>query len=236
MNISELAKKHNFKKDVDYWQHKQSGQWILKHDAITKIANAEKIHLIKIESLYQSDICVRFLVTMGLLVDDNFVNQITSVGEADTNNCFLSYLGCIAEKRGIDRCVLKLINAYEYGISSEEEAEDYKQVPVSKPTKRGGGMSQVAAELDEKYDGSEGVDLEKEMTTEDVADNLGGEVIKEKRPINFGKHKGKEWSELPIDYVEWVASKSNVDWQRDEGKAELARRKPEKVVEEEIPF
>ena len=34
---------------------------------------------------------------------------------------------------------------------------------------------------------------------------------------NFGKHKGKEWSELPIDYVEWVASKSNVDWQRDEG-------------------
>ena len=73
------------------------------------------------------------------------------------------------------------------------------------------------------------------MTTEDVADNLGGEVIKEKRPINFGKHKGKEWSELPIDYVEWVASKSNVDWQRDEGKAELARRKPAKV-EEEIPF
>ena len=105
MNIKDLAKKHNFKKDVDYWQHKQSGQWILKHDAITKIANAEKIHLIKIESLYQSDICVRFLVTMGLLVDDNFVNQITSVGEADTNSCFMPYLGCIAEKRGIDRCV-----------------------------------------------------------------------------------------------------------------------------------
>ena len=105
--------------------------------------------------------------------------------------------------------------------------------PENKPTKRGGGMSQVAAELDEKYDGSEGVDLEKEMTTEDVADNLGGEVMKEKRIINFGKHKGKDWSELEEDYVEWVANKSNVDWQRDEAKAELARRKP---VEEEIPF
>ena len=117
-------------------------------------------------------------------------------------------------------------------FASANEMESWEQ---SKPTKRSGGMSQVAAELDEKYDGSEGVDIEKEMTSEDVATNLGGEVIKEKRPINFGKHKGKEWSELPIDYVEWVASKSNVDWQRDEGKAELARRKPEKV-EEEIPF
>ena len=74
---------------------------------------------------------------------------------------------------------------------------------------------------------------EKERTTEDVADNLGGEVMKEKRIINFGKHKGKDWSELEEDYVEWVANKSNVDWQRDEAKAELARRKP---VEEEIPF
>ena len=33
----------------------------------------------------------------------------------------------MAEKRGIDRCVLKLINAYEYGIKSEEEADDFKQ-------------------------------------------------------------------------------------------------------------
>ena len=32
-----------------------------------------------------------------------------------------------AEKRGVDRCVLKLINAYEYGISSEVEADDFKK-------------------------------------------------------------------------------------------------------------
>ena len=127
MIINDLAKKHGFTKDVDYWQHKQSGQWILKHDAITKIANAENIKLTKIVSLFQSDICVRFLVTMGLLVDNKFVSQIISVGEADTNNCFLSYLGCIAEKRGIDRCVLKLINAYEYGVFSEVEADDFKK-------------------------------------------------------------------------------------------------------------
>ena len=38
-------------------------------------------------------------------------------------------MGCMAEKRGIDRCVLKLIHAYEYGISSEVEADDF-----AKPT------------------------------------------------------------------------------------------------------
>ena len=52
---------------------------------------------------------------------------ITSVGEADDKNCFSGYKGCMAEKRGVDRCVLKLINAYEYGISSEVEAEDFKK-------------------------------------------------------------------------------------------------------------
>jgi hypothetical protein len=31
----------------------------------------------------------------------------------------------MAEKRGIDRCVLKLINAYQYDISSEVEADDF---------------------------------------------------------------------------------------------------------------
>ena len=33
----------------------------------------------------------------------------------------------MAEKRGRDRCVLKLIKAYEWGIYSEEEADDFKK-------------------------------------------------------------------------------------------------------------
>jgi hypothetical protein len=33
----------------------------------------------------------------------------------------------MAEKRGVDRCILKLINAYEYGIYSEEEADSFKK-------------------------------------------------------------------------------------------------------------
>ena len=39
----------------------------------------------------------------------------------------MPYIASMAEKRGIDRCVLKLINAYQYGIYSEVEADDFKK-------------------------------------------------------------------------------------------------------------
>ena len=53
--------------------------------------------------------------------------KVTTVGEADSKNCMSGYKGMMAEKRGIDRCVLKLINAYEYGIYSDVESDDFKK-------------------------------------------------------------------------------------------------------------
>ena len=120
MNIKDLGQKYNLDGRVDVWSCHDN--WILTHDAITKIANIDGIELIKIESIYQSETSCRFLVTMG-----KGSKTITSVGEADTKNCKMSYIASMAEKRGIDRCVLKLINAYEYGIYSEVEAEDFKK-------------------------------------------------------------------------------------------------------------
>ena len=119
MDIKDLAKKYELKRD-DFWEC--HGNWILSHDAVTKIATIEKIKLDKIESIYQSETCCRFLITMS---KDG--NSITSVGEASSDNCKMSYFGAMGEKRGIDRAVLKLINAYEYGIYSEVEAEDFKK-------------------------------------------------------------------------------------------------------------
>lgn len=119
MNIKELAKKYKLTKD-DFWQC--HGNWILTHDAVTKIGTIENIKLIKIESIYQSETSSRFLITMN-----KGDNTIISAGEASKGNCTNSYFGCMAEKRGIDRCVLKLINAYEYGVYSEVEADDFKK-------------------------------------------------------------------------------------------------------------
>ena len=124
MTINDIAKEYNLSKEpnVDFWLHKQSGQWILTHNAIEKIAASEQIKLIEWEVLNSElDFC-RFKITMQMR--DKLV---TTIGEADKSNCMSKYYGAMAEKRGIDRCVLKLINAYQYGISSEVEADDFKK-------------------------------------------------------------------------------------------------------------
>ena len=123
MKIRELAKKYELGKD-DFWELKRGSRsmWIITHDAVEKIAIIENIELIKFEVLNTEVDFARFLITMS-----KGNKQIISVGEASSKNCTSTYYGAMAEKRGIDRCVLKLIKAYEYGIYSEVEANDFKQ-------------------------------------------------------------------------------------------------------------
>ena len=123
MRIKELAKKYNLGKD-DFWELKrgQKSMWIITHDAIEKIAIIENIQLINFEILNTEIDFARFLITMK-----KGDKSIISVGEASAKNCTNNYYGAMAEKRGIDRCVLKLINAYEYGIYSDVEADAFKQ-------------------------------------------------------------------------------------------------------------
>tara|TARA_Y100001938_G_scaffold141482_1_gene211315 strand:- start:1699 stop:2301 length:603 start_codon:yes stop_codon:yes gene_type:complete len=119
MDYKHLVEKYKLNKD-DFWKHGQSGKWIISHDSVEKIANQEKIQLGGIQPLNSTETLVRFLVSMK-----KGDKVVTSVGEADTKNCRNAYLGCMAEKRGIDRCVLKLINAYQYGIYSDVEADNF---------------------------------------------------------------------------------------------------------------
>ena len=119
MNIKDIQKKYNLSLE-DFWEHKQSKSWILTHDACTKIGNQEGIELVDINVINSEPDLVRVLVTMkkGSV-------SITTLGEADRKNCFNPYLAAMSEKRGIDRCILKLINAYEYGVYSEVEADAF---------------------------------------------------------------------------------------------------------------
>ena len=126
MNIVDLGKKYKLEGKIDLW--KCHNNWILTHDAITKIAHMENIKLSRVDSIFQSETSCRFLITMVKEdKDGNVIASITSVGEADNKNSKNNYYGSMAEKRGIDRCVLKLINAYEYGVFSEVEADDFKK-------------------------------------------------------------------------------------------------------------
>ena len=85
----------------------------------------------------------------------------------------------------------------------------------------------------------------KTKTTKSKENDLIDEVIEKfdgaavKNVINFGKHNGKEWKDLDESYVKWVATKSNVDWQRDAANEELQRRsnngdKPKDVTNTEV--
>ena len=122
MNIQDIQEKYELGKEpnVDFWHHQQSGKWILTHDACEKIAHQEGIVQVNIETLNSEKDFARFLITMA-----KGDVTITEIGEADDKNCFSSYKGCMAHKRGADRCILKLIRAYQYGISSEVEADDF---------------------------------------------------------------------------------------------------------------
>ena len=120
MNIKEIAEKYNLKTnqpkmdDNDFWMHKQSGKWIIKHSACEKIANIEGIIIGPPQILNSEQSFVRMVVS-GKMGD----KMEWTIGEADTKNSVGFYQGMIAEKRGKDRVILKLISAI--GIYSSEE-------------------------------------------------------------------------------------------------------------------
>ena len=237
MTIDDLASKHGFTKDVDYWQHKQSGQWILKHDSVEKIANAEDIRIQKIESLYQSETSCRFLITMGKWVHGACEEVIITTGEADKSNCTNAYLVAMAEKRGKDRAILKLIKAYEYGISSEEEADDFKQ---SKP------KASKPKQQKDKPKTIPPVDLKQVEVAnphyDKVVNELGGIPLGDGESddewnglevVKFGKYRNNSgdksnditWAGLPIDYLQasWWDT-MNSEGLKNKCKLELKRR------------
>jgi len=121
MNIKELSKKYNLTKN-DYWQESRSKKWIISHDACEKIADMEGIIFGPPQILNSEQNFVRMVISAkkGEVL-------MWSVGEADNKNCKNLYFGAMAEKRGKDRVILKLINAYEYGIYSDVEADNFQK-------------------------------------------------------------------------------------------------------------
>ena len=121
MDIKELAAKYELL-DSDFWKHKQSGKWIVKHDACEKIADKENIQFVlpEIHADNNSDIAMIGSAKKG-------DKTIWTTGEAAPRNCSMKYYWAMAEKRLKDRLILKIINAYEYGVVSEVEADEFQK-------------------------------------------------------------------------------------------------------------
>lgn len=112
----------------DFWLHKQSNNWIIKHNALEKIAAQDKITWTLDVLSFSPDIVVKCIATSGDRV-------IESLGESSSKNTVVQFPYSIAEKRAVDRCILKLLNAHAY-IYSEAESESFKE-PVSNKAMKG---------------------------------------------------------------------------------------------------
>ena len=204
MNIKELASKYELAEN-DFWElRKNSGKWIITHDACEKIAVTEGIVFEKPEYNYNipttltengekvqkvmygkqtwkpawAGTCQKHTGAVSLVItgykQDNPDYKIWTYGEADASNCTSTYYGAMAEKRGKDRIILKLINAYEYGIYSDVEADDFGKREKSPTASQLEKLHNLADDLGYKL---MGVD---KMTREDVSnkiDELQNEIL-----------------------------------------------------------
>ena len=129
--IIKVADKYNLnlpndRKDMtgDVWCI--GNNFILKHDALTKIAKNEGVvfHKPEVHIIYNDK--QFFGVAMyGEAELDGY--KIWTSADSTKENTMAKYYFNMAEKRLRDRQVLKLLDLYEYGLYSDVEADDFKK-------------------------------------------------------------------------------------------------------------
>ena len=129
--IIKVAEKYGLKlpqnkKDMsgDFWCI--GNNFIIRHDALTKIAKQEGVvfHKPEVHILYNNSNF--FGVAMyGEAELDGY--KIWTTADSTTQNTMAKYYFNMAEKRLRDRQTLKLLDLYEYGLYSDVEADDFKQ-------------------------------------------------------------------------------------------------------------
>ena len=140
-NIKGIAKKYKLNPEVDFWTIGKN--WIITHDAVSKIADIENVEFDepKVEIIHDTE--AFYGVAMwgkGRIVridEDNndFTKEVWTTADATRDNVRGKggYYFNMCEKRWQDRLVLKLLNLYEYGLYSDVEADDFKKDVKEKP-------------------------------------------------------------------------------------------------------
>ena len=135
--IKSVADKYNLtlpksKQDMsaDFWAI--GTNWIIRHDALTKIGKQEGVifHTPKVEVLGGDN-----FYGVGIYGEAELEGyKIWTTADATRDNVKGKggYFFNMAEKRWKDRCTLKLLDLYEYGLYSDVEADAFKK-PQSKP-------------------------------------------------------------------------------------------------------
>lgn len=123
-NIKELLKKHDLLTNDAAWELPQrKGTWILKHKTLEQLAAKLGISF----SMY---VCSDAKDNVAIMVTGELGDRKEeSIGEASDENCQNKYRWAMAEKRGKDRVILKLLGLHG-DVYSSEEADDFKEEPV----------------------------------------------------------------------------------------------------------
>ena len=214
MNIKELAEKYELQKHDFWELRKNSGKWIITHYACEKIAeiegivfdppvivnyqptiiteNGEKVQQVKWGKQFWkpawAGTCQKKTGDVAMIVTgyktENPDYKIWTTGEANALNCTAEYYMAMAEKRAKDRVILKLINAYEQGIYSDVEADDFQKHDKPPTEKQLDLLHNLATDLEIKI---AGVD---KMTREEVSEMI--ESMKEQQLNKQAEEMAKE--------------------------------------------
>jgi hypothetical protein len=112
---------------------------------------------------------------------DNPDYKIWTTGEANGDNCTMNYLMAMSEKRGKDRIILKLINAYEYGIYSDVEADDFEKHDKPPTEKQLDMLHNLAGDLKIEVAGVENMNRENvSKMIDDFKERLSSKKAEEK--------------------------------------------------------
>ena len=116
--------------------------FILKHDAVSRIANHEGVEFFepRVEILYNNtDFFGVAIMGKGRVVriadgGEDYTKEVWTTSDATRDNVKGKggYFFNMAEKRWKDRLTLKLLDLYEYGLYSDVEAEDFKKEAPTK--------------------------------------------------------------------------------------------------------
>ena len=115
---------------------------------------------------------------------DNPDYKIWTTGEANGDNCTMNYLMAMSEKRGKDRIILKLINAYEYGIYSDVEADDFAKHDKPPTEKQIDMLHDLAGDLKIEVAGVENMNRENvSKMIDDFKERLSSKRAEEKQQL-----------------------------------------------------
>ena len=115
---------------------------------------------------------------------DNPDYKIWTTGEANGDNCTMNYLMAMSEKRGKDRIILKLINAYEYGIYSDVEADDFEKHDKPPTEKQIEMLHNLAGDLKIEVAGVENMNRESvSKMIDDFKERLSSKRAEEKQQL-----------------------------------------------------